>query len=158
MRPLLYESDNKVIAVSRQPINDEKNIAWLQAGFENFETDASQQYDAILSLGPLDAFSRWLESSNIQTKKIIALSSTSIVTKKNSPDPDERKLSEVLHESEQQLIQFAGKMATSLVIIRPTLIYGMGRDQSLSRWLGVARRFKCVVLPGMRPDCASRYM
>lgn len=147
LSPMLHESDNEVMAVSRQPINDEKNIVWRQAGFENFETDTNQQYDAILSLGPLDAFSRWLGSSNIQTKKIIALSSTSIITKKNSPDPGERKLSEVLHESEQRLIHFAGKMATSLVIIRPTLIYGMSRDQSLSRWLGVARRFKCVVLP-----------
>jgi len=144
--PLLHDSPYQVIAISRQKNLNGQNIAWQQAEFSNFES-VEKYFDAIISLGPLDAFSNWLASANIKTKKIIALSSTSIVTKKNSSDPNERKLAEVLHQSEQRLLQHAEKAVGNLIILRPTLIYGAGRDQSLSRWLRTAKRFKFVVLP-----------
>lgn len=144
--PLLRDASYQVTSISRLKKLNEQNVVWQQAEFSNFES-SEKYYDAIISLGPLDAFANWLISSNIKTEKIIALSSTSIVTKKNSPDPNERKLAQVLHESEQLLLQYAEKAATSLIILRPTLIYGAGRDQSLSRWLRMAKRFKFVVLP-----------
>jgi nucleoside-diphosphate-sugar epimerase len=144
--PLLRESEYQVTAVSRQKKSNEQNIVWQQAGFSNY--NASEKYfDAIISLGPLDAFSSWLVSSNIKTQKIIALSSTSIVTKENSPDPFERKLAELLHASEQRLVHHAAKAAAKLIVLRPTLIYGNGRDQSLSRWLSMAKRCGFVMLP-----------
>ena len=144
--PLLRDSLHQVMAISRQKNVNEQNIVWQQAEFSSFES-GEKYYDAIISLGPLDAFSNWLISANIKTKKIIALSSTSIVTKNKSPDPDERKLAVVLHESEQRLVQYAEKAVSNLIILRPTLIYGAGRDQSLSRWLRMAKRYKFVVLP-----------
>ncbi|MGH8108234.1 MAG: NAD-dependent epimerase/dehydratase family protein [Arenimonas sp.] len=146
LRPLLLESDYQITAVSRDEKNDEKNIAWQQASFENFSRGL-EHFDIVVSLGPLDAFSNWMIASEIKPKKIIALSSTSIVTKKNSPDPAERKLAQMLLDGEQRLQVYAGENSSGLVILRPTLIYGVGRDQSLSRWLKMAARFKCVVLP-----------
>lgn len=146
LQPLLLESGYLVTAVSRRKKTIEGNIAWQQAGFENFETDV-KQYDAIISLGPLDAFSGWMAASNIGTNQIVALSSTSIITKKNSPDPEERMLARLLYDSEQSLIECARKKSAHLIILRPTLIYGAGRDQTLSRWLAMAKRFKFVVLP-----------
>jgi len=143
---LLRDSGYAVTAVSCQKKNDDKNIEWVQAGFSDFES-TEKNYHAIISLGPLDAFSTWLASSACSAKKIIALSSTSIVTKKNSPDPNERDLARVLEASEQRLIRHTEKINAGLIVLRPTLIYGIGRDQSLSRWLNVARRFKFVVLP-----------
>jgi len=144
--PLLRDASFRVTSISRQKKLNEQNIVWQQADFSNFKS-IETNYDAIISLGPLDAFTSWLASSNIKTEKIIALSSTSIVTKKKSPDPIERKLAEVLHESEQLLLQQAEKVAASLIILRPTLIYGMGRDQSLSHLLHLAKRYKFVLLP-----------
>ncbi len=144
--PLLLDTSFVVTAISRQPRASEKNIIWKQAGFFNFASP-EKNYDAIVSLGPLDAFASWLTSSGFAAKKIIALSSTSIVTKKNSPDANERKLSELLERSEQLLITQAIKTDSALFVLRPTLMYGNGRDQSLSRWLSLAKRFKWVVLP-----------
>ena len=144
--PLLRDALFQVTSVSRQKKLNEKNIVWQQADFSNFKS-VETNYDAIISLGPLDAFTSWLTSSNTKTKKIIALSSTSIVTKKKSPDPIERELAQRLHQSEQLLLQQAEKAAASLIILRPTLIYGMGRDESLSRLLHMAKRCKCVLLP-----------
>ncbi len=144
--PLLSDSQYQVMAISRHTKSDAKNIIWQQADFSNFKS-IEKNFDAIVSLGPLDAFSNWLMSSNIETKKIIVLSSTSIVTKKNSPDANERKLAQLLHESEQILLRYAENAAMKLIILRPTLIYGMGRDQSLSRLLHMAKRYKFVLLP-----------
>ncbi len=144
--PMLRKSGCPVIALSRSQKSRDGNIIWYQLGFENF-TPEEKFYDAVISLGPLDAFTNWLATSNLQTKKIIALSSTSVTTKKNSPDPDERKLSQLLQDSEQKIIRHAGAITADVTILRPTLIYGVGRDQSLSRWLNLARRFKFVVLP-----------
>jgi nucleoside-diphosphate-sugar epimerase len=144
--PLLLDTSFAVTAISRQPRASEKNIVWKQAGFSDFESP-EKNYDAIVSLGPLDVFASWLTSSGFTAKKIIALSSTSIVTKKNSPDANERKLSELLEQGEQLLITQAIKTESSLAVLRPTLMYGNGRDQSLSRWLSLAKRFKWMVLP-----------
>lgn len=144
--PLLGDSPYQVMAISRHIKSDEQNINWQQADFLNFKS-IEKNYEAIVSLGPLDAFANWIISSNIKTEKIIALSSTSIITKKNSPDANERKLAQILHESEQILLQYAKKTATKLIILRPTLIYGVGRDQSLSRLLQMAKRYKFVLLP-----------
>ncbi len=143
---MLRDSQHQITAVSRGNKNAEKNITWVQGGFPDFD-GAGKNYDAIISLGPLDGFANWLAASASRTKKIVALSSTSIVTKKNSPDPKERQLALVLQKSEQLLIKHADMMNAALIILRPTLIYGAGRDQSLSRWLQVAKRFKFVVLP-----------
>ncbi len=143
---LLGDSPYQVMAISRHKKSDEQNIVWQQADFLNFKS-IEKNYEAIVSLGPLDAFANWIISSNIKTEKIIALSSTSIITKKNSPDANERKLAQILHESEQILLQYAKKTATKLIILRPTLIYGVGRDQSLSRLLQMAKRYKFVLLP-----------
>lgn len=144
--PLLRGSAYEVTALSRQKKNDEWNILWQQAGFSDFVT-SGKYFDAIISLGPLDAFSRWLVSSNVKTRKIIVLSSTSIVTKRNSPDLNERQLAQTLVESEQRLASQAGHLSSALVVLRPTLIYGTGRDQSLSRLLRVAKRFGFILLP-----------
>lgn len=144
--PMLLESNYSVCALSRTKKNSAGNIIWDQAGFENFVPE-EKYYDAIISLGPLDAFSNWFATSTLQTKKIIALGSTSVITKKDSPDVEERKLSQSLRDSEHKIIQHAESIAADVIVLRPTLIYGVGRDQSLSRWLNMARRFKLVVLP-----------
>lgn len=144
--PMLRKSCYSVCALSRAQKKLDENIVWRKSGFEDF-IPQEKSYDVVISLGPLDAFSNWLMTSNLQIGKIIALSSTSITTKKNSPDPDERKISQSLLVSEQKIIGHAGAIGADVVILRPTLIYGAGRDQSLSRWLNMARRFKFVVLP-----------
>ncbi len=146
LRSLLHDSLYEATAVSRTNKNHEKNITWVHGGFPDFNV-SEKNYDAIISLGPLDGFVNWLASSGIKAKKIVVLSSTSIVTKKSSPDPKERQLALLLEQSEQLLIKHAEQTGASLMVLRPTLMYGAARDQSLSRWLSIARRFKLVVLP-----------
>jgi nucleoside-diphosphate-sugar epimerase len=146
MLPLLNQGMYRVTAVSRQVQINEKNIVWYQADFLSFMA-MQKHYDVIISLGPLDAFSAWMISTDVRANKIIALSSTSIVTKINSSDEAEQALAESLQKSEKTLTLFAKQMCANLILLRPTLMYGVGRDQNLSRWLNLAKRYKYMVLP-----------
>jgi nucleoside-diphosphate-sugar epimerase len=144
--PLLLDAAYETTALSRQAKVNQDTITWQQSGFENFVLN-DVNYDAVISLGPLDAFADWLATSNIRVNKIIALSSTSLVTKKDSPDPKEQMLSRSLQTSESSISSFANAIQASLILLRPTLMYGFGRDQSVSRWLAMAKRFNLVLLP-----------
>lgn len=144
--PMLQDFPCRVTAVSRTQRTDQTNIVWQRAEFGNYLPE-KKRYDVIISLGPLDAFSDWLATSNAASGKIIALSSTSAITKENSPDQSERKLARLLQDCERKLVQHAFSTNTDLIVLRPTLMYGTGRDQSLSRWLSMAKRFKFVLLP-----------
>jgi nucleoside-diphosphate-sugar epimerase len=144
--PLLKTLPHHVVAVSRQCQENEKNIIWKQAGFDGFQT-SEETFDAVISLGPLDKFSDWVLSSSCHMRRIVALSSTSVVTKKHSIDPQEQALATLLAASENKLRNFANAKSADVILLRPTLIYGNGRDQSISRWLAIAKRFNCIVLP-----------
>jgi nucleoside-diphosphate-sugar epimerase len=144
--PLLQQMPYEVLAISREQKKSACNIAWQCSDFSNFVAP-KKHYDIIVSLGPLDAFAKWLTNSNIHADKIVVLSSTSIVSKRNSPELLERKLAESLAQSEALLFAFAQSSASRLMVLRPTLIYGAGRDQSISRFLKFAERFHFVILP-----------
>jgi nucleoside-diphosphate-sugar epimerase len=102
---------------------------------------------AIVSLGPLDAFAQWFEASACAPARVVALGSTSLHGKRDSPDPAERALAQRLAAAEDQLARAARARGSALTVLRPTLLYGTGRDQSLSRLVRLARRWRWLPLP-----------
>ncbi len=74
-------------------------------------------------------------------RRVVALSSTSRFTKEASPDPGERTVARRLAEGERRLGQWAGARGASAVILRPTLIYGYGRDRNIGEVARFIRRF-----------------
>ena len=84
------------------------------------------------------------------SKQIVAFSSTSVFTKAASPDPAERKLAARLAASEKHLLDACRSNGTACTLLRPTLIYGSGRDQNLTAIAGFIRRFGFfpVIYPG----------
>jgi nucleoside-diphosphate-sugar epimerase len=144
--PLLQTLPYQITAVSRQIQTSKNNIAWQQASFDDFQV-SEKVFDAVISLGPLDQFSHWVLSSNSHIHKIIALSSTSIATKSHSIDLQEQKMAASLMASENKLLDYASATQKSVILLRPTLIYGNGRDHTISRCLAMAKRFNCFVLP-----------
>jgi len=79
-------------------------------------------------------------------KHIVAVSSTSRFTKNASSDPAEKKLAEDLAASEERLVLWAEKEKIIFTILRPTLVYGLGRDKNISLIASFIRRFSffCV--------------
>jgi nucleoside-diphosphate-sugar epimerase len=65
-------------------------------------------------------------------RRIVAVSSTSRFTKAESPIESERLMAAQLAAGEQALAQWARASGVEFVILRPTIIYGRGRDLNLS--------------------------
>ncbi|MDC7684924.1 epimerase [Asticcacaulis sp. BYS171W] len=66
-------------------------------------------------------------------KRIIAFSSTSRFTKTFSPEPEERRIADLLSSAEARIEAFGATHDVDWTILRPTLIYDEGLDQNVSR-------------------------
>lgn len=79
--------------------------------------------------------------SVLGARRIVVLSSTSMFAKAASSEPSERLLSRDIADSEQRLAAWAQRQSVQWIIIRPTLIYGHGRDRNVSDIARFIRRF-----------------
>jgi nucleoside-diphosphate-sugar epimerase len=78
---------------------------------------------------------------------IIAFSSMSAESKRDSLDPTERELAKRLHDSEEQLLTLGDAHESAITIFRPTLIYGAGTDRSLTPLARFASRWHVLPIP-----------
>ncbi len=104
---------------------------------------------AIVSLSPIwllpPALPRLLESG---ARRVIAFSSTSRVTKIQSPVREERAVAERLADSEAQTLSLCASAGVACTLLRPTLIYAEGQDRNVSRLAELIRRFGVLPLSG----------
>jgi len=149
----LQDDGWRVTAVSRTPRNDQPGLHWLQGDFDGI-AGLPDDVDALFSCGPLDRFARWYAGSRIDAARVVAFGSTSIEVKRGSSDPHERDLAQRLREGERGVFEAAAARGADATLLRPTLIYGAGRDQTLSRIAVLARRWGRFVLP--RHACGRR--
>jgi nucleoside-diphosphate-sugar epimerase len=146
LAPLLGADGYDVTAVSRQPRDDTPVVRWQRASLET-APPSSDHYDAIVSLGPLDAFSDWITVRRPNTSRVIAIGSTSASSKVDASDPGERQLAANLQRAETRLRDACAAAGIALTLLRPTLIYGNGRDQTLTPMLALARRWHLLPWP-----------
>lgn len=146
LRQALVPGEADILAISRQPQVDGPGLRWRRAAYwEAFEYEGN--FDAVLSLGPLDVFTQWLEAgSGLMPRQVIALGSTSVHSKLSSPDPGERALAQRLADAEARLDAYCSAHGSALCLLRPTLIYG-GRESGLGRIVALARRWRYLPLP-----------
>lgn len=81
-------------------------------------------------------------------RRLIAFGSTSRLTKERSGDPREREVARRLGDAEDALQEACARHAIACTVLRPTLIYGGGRDRSLSGIARWARRLGVVPIAG----------
>ena len=74
-------------------------------------------------------------------KRVVVLSSTSRFTKAKSTDPLEQALVLRLVDAEARLQAWATSRGVEWVILRPTLIYGLGLDKNICEIARFVRRF-----------------
>jgi nucleoside-diphosphate-sugar epimerase len=136
------------LAISRQPptgVAGEGRIEWRNGDLEGF--DEPHPFDAALSLGPLDAFARAVAEGRVQAGRVVAFGSTSVHVKGRSPDPAERDVAARLAAAEAALFAACRARGTPCTVLRPTLVWGMGRDATVSRVVRLARRWPLLPLP-----------
>lgn len=81
-------------------------------------------------------------------RRIVALSSTSRLTKQDSSDLGEQAVVRRLSEAEAKVQAWAAEQGVEWVILRPTLIYGLGRDKNIADIARFIRRFRFFPLLG----------
>jgi nucleoside-diphosphate-sugar epimerase len=144
---LLHADGWRVTAVSRKPRRDHPGLHWLIGTLPTLDDPAPRDVDAIFSCGPLDAFAQWYQTAAIDCPRVIAFGSTSIDVKRGSSDPAERDVAERLRTGEQRVFDRAAATGAQATILRPTLVYGAGRDHTLTRIATLARQWGRFVLP-----------
>ncbi|MEO6689616.1 MAG: NAD-dependent epimerase/dehydratase family protein [Dokdonella sp.] len=145
--PRLLEGGYEVIALSRVPrASDDPRVRWIVGDLHSGIAQLPA-FDVLYSLGPLDAFARWLSRASFAgAPRIIAFGSMSIETKRDSTDAHERALAARLQQAEQQLIAAADARGSRWTLFRPTLIYGAGIDRSLTPIARFALRWRVFPL------------
>ncbi|MCU7795578.1 MAG: NAD-dependent epimerase/dehydratase family protein [Candidatus Thiodiazotropha sp. (ex Myrtea spinifera)] len=144
--PLLVEDGWQVNAFSRNPTAESMDgVIWHRI-------DQSNSHESMpfwISLAPIwvlpDLFSQ-LEANGV--RRLVALSSTSRFTKEASSDVGEQMLSKRLGDAEEQVISWAEGRGIEWIILRPTLIYGVGRDGNISEIARFIKRYRFFPLLG----------
>ena len=146
---LLSQSGLDITAFTRR-CNDDcpaiKGVDWMQLDLNTNKPKhnfiSNKPIDFWISVAPI-----WIlpnlfglfETYGI--KRIVALSSTSLFVKSDSSDPFEKNVAIKLSEGEQQLKTWANNNGIEWIILRPTLIYGAGRDKNVTEIANFIRRF-----------------
>jgi nucleoside-diphosphate-sugar epimerase len=142
--PRLLNAGFNVIALSRQPhfVKQGQGISWkilnLQEDTISFPHSSVLFHAAPLFLLP-NVLARLPMDTHLQ--RVIAFSSTSIFTKIESSDSKERAIINALVQAESALIAECEKRAIAWTIFRPTMIYGCGRDKSITFITSFIQRF-----------------
>lgn len=107
--------------------------------------------DVVVSCAPL-----WVSAPRVGelaangVRRFVAFSSTSAIVKAASDDPAEVELAHRLTQAEELLAQATEAYGATWTVLRPTLIYGTGRDANISAAAAFHRRwgFFPVASPG----------
>lgn len=110
--------------VSVYPQKDEREIAYW------------------ICLAPIWVLPEYFDLLEAQgARRVVVLSSTSRFTKNNSVDPEEQVLAHRLADGEARVQEWAESRGVEWVILRPTLIYGLGMDKNITEIMRFIRRF-----------------
>ncbi len=143
--PLLLNQGRHVFAFSRKaPVaKAEAGVSWRRLavlGRDSSEVSAIEEWLCLVPIRVLPYYFPMLEAAGV--RRVVALSSTSRFTKTASSDPAEKADAASLAEGEERLKAWAESKGVEWVILRPTLIYGLGRDRNVSEIARFIRRFR----------------
>lgn len=136
----------RIEAWSRQARAPGPGLQWSEGGLDQ-AGPPPPSVEAIFSCGPLDHFARWYEERPVHAARVVAFGSTSIAVKAGSEDAAERDVARRLAEAETRLFATAAARGVAATVLRPTLVYGAGRDATLTRIAAMARGPGWFVLP-----------
>lgn len=155
LTPNLYPNEvcnEKFVAFTRKETADSEaetsSVRWYQLS-ETVKTEIEGPIDECVCLAPIWVLPDYFELLvQLGVRRIVVLSSTSRFTKTNSCDAGEQETARLLIEGERLLQNWAEAEGITWIILRPTLIYGFGRDKNIATVARLIRRLKFFPLPG----------
>ncbi len=145
--PLLTEAGWRVTAFSRRRVAQEGfAVMWRQLTTSGGLPPLVPLPDGFLPLwicvAPIWVLPEYFGLLDAQrARRVVVLSSTSRFTKDDSPDPEEQATARRLADAEARVQAWAESRGVEWVILRPTLIYGLGRDKNIAEMARIIRRF-----------------
>jgi nucleoside-diphosphate-sugar epimerase len=135
---LLTNTGCHVTAFSRQPVNANKlGVEWRHLPLTS--DSILINWVCVAPIWVLPDYFSLMEASGV--KRLVVLSSTTRFTKVDSTDPDEQALALQFAEAEACVQAWSESHGVEWVIIRPTLIYDLGRDKNISEIAYFINRF-----------------
>lgn len=150
---LLNISTNKNLffsAFSRRKMvikSDNYNVDWQLLMKQNPEQRIIKHWICLAPIWVLPDYFTMLQSYGIQ--RIVVLSSTSRFTKTTSSNAKEKVVVKQLIDGETQFCEWAERQQIEWIILRPTLIYGLGKDKNISTIIKFIKRFSFFPLFGL---------
>ena len=146
--PKLLERGFAVSAISRTARAPASGLRWIKQD-AYAAPPLLHACDALVSAGPLDALPALIAglARGAGLRRVVAFGSMSAEAKKKSPCALEREQAEHLAKLEDNVFSAAAAHGVCALILRPTLIYGCGRDLNVSRLRRLARHTRLVLLP-----------
>ncbi|TRW92012.1 NAD-dependent epimerase/dehydratase family protein [Candidatus Methylobacter oryzae] len=160
--PMLVEAEWKVIAFSRKslkPFDDKVEWRRIVSPADVAESAAVRSERQVsdsavlppaddenipfwICLGPIWALPDYFAAFDAQgARRVVVVSSTSRFTKDDSTDPEEQAVALRIADAEARVQEWAESRGVEWVILRPTLIYGLGRDKNITEIARFIRRF-----------------
>jgi nucleoside-diphosphate-sugar epimerase len=148
--PLLRARHEDVVAVSRSTRVADEAGTW-RVGHLPDRVPHIDGITAIFCFGPLQSLVEWLNSVELPlAPRVIVTSSMSAESKRESEVPAERAMSQLLRDSESALADACARKGCEWTVLRPTLVYGLGLDKSLTPIAMRAMRWRVFPLPNGR--------
>jgi len=135
--PRLHARGESVVAFSRTEQPPSEGVQWLRGQVPDSPMPG-ERFSAIICMGPLVGFDDWLSRVELHGRpRVIAISSMSAQTKLDSELKSERELAQSMRDSEAKLARICERHGCPWMVLRPTMIYGIGMDKTLTP---IARR------------------
>ena len=148
--PRLETGGEPIMALSRVSRPAREGVEWLQGSLPD-ALPALPALSAIISFGPLQALAEWLARwPPSAAPRVIATSSMSAESKRDSAVPAEREVARQLRAGEAALVEVCTRLGCAWTVLRPTLVYGAGLDKSLTPIARQAMRTRVFPIPAGR--------
>ncbi len=138
--PILVANNYQIIACSRKaPQKNTPNINWQQIPMNTALQPKINDWLWVAPIWLLADYFDWLLASGMT--RIVVVSSTSRFTKVDSSSSTEQQIVQRLINGEQQLQQQAILSKVAWLILRPTLIYDLGKDKNITAMANFINKF-----------------
>ena len=149
--PMLLGEGHEVVAVSRRARTSRSGERWLQLDLRQPCWAAEVgRVESWINLAPLPLIGDSIPHvfSVLRPGRVIVFSSTSRFTKRYARGKRDRELAASLVLGEQQIIQYSRQFDVGWNILRPTMIYCLGKDRNITQIHSFIRRFRFFPLVG----------
>lgn len=147
--PRLLSEGSRVTAISRgaRPswIESHPDLDWQQVSLANADLTAHRGA-MLVYLAPMTLLPGTL--NQLMPSRVVLMSSTSRFSKADSSSPAEQGVAAMLQRGELELTRWSQQQDMPATILRPTLIYGAGLDQNLTRMARLIKRFGFALIAG----------